>query len=165
MLEVGWSFILWSMLYLEGWSSIKLFYWCRLNAAWKLLRSSEWWWLSVLKDKKTYKSWRYQLMCFLFCSSTLCGWRQCTSHSKSLSQHCDQKILCFILTGNENPYIDSAAEYISSYNPQGRVIECTVPVLLQISWFVGALLWVRLPKFNYRLLCVRHNSWKVGSTL
>ena len=34
MLEVGWSFILWSMLYLEGWSSrSKLFYWCGLIKA------------------------------------------------------------------------------------------------------------------------------------
>ena len=79
------------------------------------------------KRQKTNKIWQYKLRCFLFCSSTLCRWRRCYTwnnvHLLNLSQHCDQKVLLyFTLTVSMNLYSDTAAEYINSYNSQGKVL-------------------------------------------
>ena len=125
---------------------------------------------AIRHDKNHANHDNIQLRLFLFCSSTLCRRRPYTCtwdhvHLLNLSHHCPQKVLCFMLTGSKNLYFDTAAEYINSYISQGRVFERTVPVLLEISWFVGALLWARLPKFNYQPPYVRDNSRKVGSTL
>ena len=120
---------------------------------------------AIRHDKNHANHDNIQLRLFLFCSSTLCRRRPYTCtwdhvHLLNLSQHCHQKVLCFMLTGSKNLYFDTAAKYINSYISQGRVFELTVPVLLEISWFVGALLcllwvWVRVPKFNHQLPCVR----------
>ena len=69
----------------------------------------------------------------------------------NLSQHCDEKVLYLMLAGSKNLNIDTAAEYIYGYTSKGKVIERTVPVLLNISWFFGVLLWARLHKFNSQL--------------